>query len=92
MAYEESESAILQAFGARMRELRLERTGLSQENFAQKCGLARTYVAGVERGTRNLSLLNICRIAEALGVAPGDLLLLSKPELERVPAKKRRSR
>lgn len=60
------------AFGARVRELRKD-AGLSQEALAHACGLDRTYVGGVERGERNVSLLNIHRIAAALGVSPKEL-------------------
>lgn len=63
---------ILKRFGQRLRELRLKE-GLSQEAFADKCGLDRTYVGGIERGERNLSLKNIHRIATALGVPPREL-------------------
>ena len=55
-----------------MRELR-ERRGMSQEQLAQRCGLHRTYVGGIERGERNPSLINIGRIAAALGVEVGEL-------------------
>ena len=56
---------ILKQFGARVRELRLT-AGLSQEAFADKCGLDRTYIGGIERGERNLSLRNIALIAFSL--------------------------
>jgi transcriptional regulator with XRE-family HTH domain len=59
-------------FGERVRTLRV-RTGLSQEALAAKAGIHRTYIGGVERGERNLSLRNILRIAAALGVHPRDL-------------------
>jgi transcriptional regulator with XRE-family HTH domain len=59
-------------FGRRVRELR-ERRGWSQEQLAAQCGLHRTYVGGIERGERNPALLNIGRIAEALGVEVRDL-------------------
>jgi transcriptional regulator with XRE-family HTH domain len=59
-------------FGKRMRELR-QRVGFSQEELADRCGLHRTYVGGIERGERNPSLLNIGRIARALGVPMEDL-------------------
>jgi transcriptional regulator with XRE-family HTH domain len=52
-------------FGNRMRELR-RKLGISQEELADRCGLHRTYVGGIERGERNPSLINIGRIAEAL--------------------------
>jgi transcriptional regulator with XRE-family HTH domain len=54
-------------FGRRVRELR-ERAGLSQERFAEVCGLHRTYIGGIERGERNPSLVNVERIANALGI------------------------
>ena len=56
-----------------MKELRLKR-GLSQEALAERAGLHRTYAASVERGERNVSLENICRIAGGLGVQPHELL------------------
>jgi transcriptional regulator with XRE-family HTH domain len=59
-------------FGRRVRELR-ERRGWSQEQLAAQCGLHRTYVGGIERGERNPALLNIGRIAEALGIEVRDL-------------------
>ncbi|MCY3921347.1 MAG: helix-turn-helix transcriptional regulator [Chloroflexi bacterium] len=60
------------AFGRRVRRLRRLR-GLSQEALALRCGLDRTYVGGVERGERNISLLNIHRIARGLGLPVRDL-------------------
>ena len=66
-------SGDLKRFGERVRTLRKAR-GLSQEAFAAKCGLDRTYIGGVERGERNLGLLNILRIAEALGVKCSKLM------------------
>ncbi|HEJ9136008.1 helix-turn-helix domain-containing protein [Serratia marcescens] len=52
-------------FGQRVRELRKER-GWSQEEFADKCGLDRTYVSGIERGVRNPTLEVIGTIALGL--------------------------
>ena len=60
---------VLHRFGERVRALR-EQAGLSQEALAAKAGIHRTYVGGVERGERNLSLKNIVRLAAALGVHP----------------------
>ena len=63
---------IQERFGARVRELRLARK-LSQEQLAFEAGLDRTYVVSVERGRRNVSLVNIVRLAKALKTEPADL-------------------
>ena len=63
---------IVVRFGQRIRELRKEK-GLSQEAFAAECGLDRTYVSGIERGKRNVSLRNIEVIAKALGISISEL-------------------
>lgn len=67
----------LSRFGKRVRSLR-ERTGLSQEQLAEKAGIHRTYLGGVERGERNLGLKNVFRIAVALGVSVADLFVEEK--------------
>lgn len=61
------------AFGKRVRLFR-SRLEWSQEELAHESGLHRTYVGGVERGERNVSLTNICRLATALGVTPSKLM------------------
>ena len=66
------DEAIKAAFGQRVRELRSEK-GLSQEALALACDLDRTYIGGIERGERNVSLINIQKIATALGVPIRDL-------------------
>lgn len=63
-------------FGARVRYLRL-RIGLSQEELADRCGLDRTYIGGIERGERNPSLKNLLRLAQALEVTPASLFATS---------------
>jgi len=60
-------------FGQRLAQIRKAK-GLSQERLALESGLARSYLGGVERGQRNIVLLNIHRLAEALGVRPAVLL------------------
>jgi transcriptional regulator with XRE-family HTH domain len=60
-------------FGKRVRALRLER-GLSQEKLAELADLHRNYVGGVERGERNIALLNIVGLARALRIKPAKLL------------------
>ena len=65
---EKKQSNILLGLGQKVREKRLA-IGLSQEAFADKCGLDRTYISGIERGKRNLSLLNIEIIASSLGIS-----------------------
>ena len=69
---ERREAQIQKHFGERVRVLRKQKA-LSQESLALACGLDRTYIGGVERGERNISLLNIYKIAAALGVPPKEL-------------------
>ena len=64
--------SVMSRFGARLRQLRDER-GYSQEELAERAGLHRNYVGGVERGERNVALENIVKLAKALAVKPGDL-------------------
>ena len=59
-------------FGNRIRQLRKAR-GWSQEEFAQIIGLDRSYLGGIERGERNVSLENICLIAKALDLPTAEL-------------------
>ena len=63
----------LAKFGRRVRELRTK-AGLSQEALAELAGLHRTYIGGIERGERNVGLLNLVRLARALRVRPASLL------------------
>lgn len=60
-------------FGRRLVALR-KGIGWSQETLALESGIARSYLGGVERGQRNIALVNICRLAEALSVEPAELL------------------
>ena len=58
--------------GNRIKELR-QQTGLSQEKFALKIGMDRTYFASVEAGKRNIAINNIQKIADGLGVTLSEL-------------------
>ena len=58
--------------GNRIRELRLQ-TGLSQEKFALKINMDRTYYASVESGKRNIAIVNIKKIADGLGISLSEL-------------------
>lgn len=67
------EEKIKREFGERLRSIRQEKD-LSQEALASMCELDRTYIGGIERGERNISLINICKIAYALGISPKELM------------------
>jgi transcriptional regulator with XRE-family HTH domain len=73
---------LLPTFGTRVRACRLER-GLSQEQLGFDAGLHPTYISGIERGLRNVSLRNIVGIAAALRVDPADLLRGMRPDRSR---------
>jgi DNA-binding XRE family transcriptional regulator len=69
----EDETEIKITFGSKVR-LKRKEAGLSQEALADLCDLDRTYIGGVERGERNISLVNIFKISNALKISPGELL------------------
>ena len=71
-AHDMRRPSILERFGNRVRELRKSQ-GISQEAFADKCGLNRTYISGIERGKRNVALCNIEAIARAFGISISEL-------------------
>ena len=60
-------------FGKTVRQRRNE-LGVSQEEFADRCGLDRTYLGGIERGERNVALVNIEKIARAFRMSLTELL------------------
>jgi transcriptional regulator with XRE-family HTH domain len=59
-------------FGRTVRKLR-HKLAVSQEEFADRCGLDRTYIGGIERGERNVSLANIEKLAKALHISLSEL-------------------
>ena len=65
---------ILKLFGENLRKYRMN-LGISQEKFAEMCNLHRTYISDVERGQRNISLNNIQKIADAIGIETYKLFL-----------------
>lgn len=64
---------ILIRFGKKVREERLKK-GLSQEDLASKAGVHRTYIGMIERGEKNITLVNIKKVAIALGLRINQLL------------------
>lgn len=69
----QSKANDLETFGTNVRRIR-EALGISQEELAHRAGLHRTYIGGIERGERNLGLINIIKLARALGTKPSELL------------------
>ena len=68
---------IIKVFGSNVKAYR-QRIGLSQEAFAEKCGMHRTYINAIECFRRSISLENIQKIADALEIEPYQLLLENK--------------
>jgi transcriptional regulator with XRE-family HTH domain len=68
-------------FGKRLAEIRKEK-GIAQDKLALKCDLGRSIIGDVERGKRNLSLRNICKLAIGLGVTTAELLTLVDDEIK----------
>lgn len=66
------ENDVNKVFGKRVAELR-KKAGYSQEQFAFKCGVDRTYVGVVERGEKSPTLNTIEKIAYALGISKSEL-------------------
>lgn len=64
---------LLKVIAANVRALRAT-AGLSQEALAERCGLHRTYIGGIERAERNITVLSLEKIASALNVPPASLL------------------
>ncbi|EBQ9598982.1 transcriptional regulator [Salmonella enterica subsp. enterica serovar Carmel] len=75
----EKTGSIKKMLGNRIRGLRLD-MGLSQEAFADKCGIDRTYMSGIERGVRNPTLVVICAISDGLGMDLSELFMFGTDE------------
>lgn len=71
--YTVKQTAYLKQIGKSIRKFRKEK-GISQEELAFKANLDRSYIGGVERGERNVSALNLKKIAGALGINPKDII------------------
>lgn len=74
-----NEERVLLLFGAHVKNLRLLQE-ISQEHLASLSELDRTYISGIERGKRNISLLNIVKLASSLNVPPEKLLTFNMEE------------
>ncbi|WP_394235996.1 helix-turn-helix domain-containing protein [Pseudomonas anguilliseptica] len=74
MALKPHECDLVNVFAQNVRRIRVE-IGLSQEELAERAGVHRTYVGMLERGEKNVTIYNIERIANALKVAPSQLLV-----------------
>ena len=72
-SYSIEEKMLLQKIGSKIRQLRLE-AGLSQEKLSFESNLDRTYIGSVERGERNIAVINLNRIAKALNISISKLL------------------
>ena len=72
-SYSEEEKSYLLKIGEKIRHLRID-IDLSQEKLSFACNLDRTYIGSVERGERNISVINLQKIAKALNTAPSELL------------------
>lgn len=70
---------IVKVFGSNLKKYRIEK-GLSQEAFAEKCGMHRTYISAIECYRRSISLENIQRIADALEIESYKLFLEGRNE------------
>jgi transcriptional regulator with XRE-family HTH domain len=71
---------IVKVFGSNLKKFRTAK-GLSQEAFAEKCGLHRTYISAIECYRRSIALENVQRIADALGIEPYKLFLEDQYEI-----------
>jgi len=68
-----SSNSILKNFGIHLKNIRVQKN-ITQEQLAHLCELDRTYISGIERGKRNISLINLYKIASSLDIHPSELL------------------
>lgn len=71
--YTIDDKELLQKIGERIRKLRLD-AGFSQEKLSFECNLDRTYIGSVERGERNIAVINLNKLAKALSISIANLL------------------
>ena len=71
--YTIDDKGLLQNIGERIRKLRLD-AGFSQEKLSFECNLDRTYIGSVERGERNIAVINLNKLAKALNISIANLL------------------
>ena len=64
--------------GENVRRLRLSR-GLTQEEFAERCGFSQQYISDLERGRRNPTVVSLLELAQALGSSPVELITPTEP-------------
>lgn len=76
-SYSDQDKILLEKLGQHIRELR-NQSEISQEKLAFACDLDRTYIGSVERGERNVSIINLNKIAAALNISLMDLLNLEE--------------
>jgi transcriptional regulator with XRE-family HTH domain len=81
------EDPLLSALGGRIRELRTKQ-GYSQEGFADRCGVHRTFMGTVERGESNISFSNLAKIASALSMTVSEVVSGIEKRLSRSGEKK----
>ena len=70
---------MLKSFGLHLKQIRLNKN-YTQEQLADLSDLDRTYISGVERGVRNISLINIIKLSRALEISPSELLNFKVPK------------
>lgn len=70
---------MLKSFGLHLKQIRLNKN-YTQEQLADLSDLDRTYISGVERGFRNISLINIIKLSRALEISPSELLNFKVPK------------